>query len=316
MREYRELMTQQRTKATWATGLGIAAVLVLCVGAALVARTALSPTPEPTSTETAPVTVAPATPTPATTPVPVNTATPVPTDTPAPTETPALTPIPTTTPAPGPSPTSPPSPTPSLDPAGDISVYVNGNPVEQDRQPDGADIRTASVSADLRVVLQPAEGVPAELAGWATGDEILLWISVHDPVPDPPAAFIDWAFVLDLDGDVSTGRPAGAVRVNPDLGYEAAIGVSYDTASGEYEPYFLVWAPEESVLVLGPEAPRFTMNESRTLIGLALPLETLAKSVEQTTGVTVVPSEVKGRAAVVSVAGHQRVVDFYPDRPN
>jgi hypothetical protein len=316
MREYRELMEQQRAKATWATGLGIAAVLALCIGAALVVRTALSPTPEPTSTETAPVTVAPATPTPAPTPAPMNTATSMPTDTPAPTETPALTPIPTTTPAPGPSPTLPPSPTPSLDPADDISVYVNGNPVEQDRQPDGVDIRSASVGADLHVVLQPTEGVPAELTGWAAGDEILLWISLYDPVPDPPAAFTDWAFVLDLDGDVSTGRPAGAVRVNPDLGYEAAIGVSYDIDSDEYEPYFLVWAPEDSVLVLGPDAPRFTLNESRTLIGLALPLKTLTESVEQTTGVTLTPEEAKGRAAVVSVAERQRVVDFYPDRPD
>jgi hypothetical protein len=275
MREYRELMAQQRTKQTWMMVFGIIILLILCIGAALVARTAFLSTPEPAPAETSTVAALPPTLTTAFTPMPMDTATPMPTDTPVPTETPSPTPILIITPASGP------TPTPPLDLEDDISVYANGNPVERGRQPDGVDIRTASVGADLRVVLQPVEGVPPELADWATGDEVLLWISLYDPIPDPPAAFTDWVFVLDLDGDASTGRPAGAVRANPDLGYEVAIGVSYDDANDQYEPYFLVWAPEESVLVLGPEAPRFVLSNARTLIGLALPLETLTGSVER-----------------------------------
>jgi hypothetical protein len=143
-----------------------------------------------------------------------------------------------------------------------------------------------------------------------------LWVSLYDPVPDPPATFTDWVFVLDVDGDVTSGRPAGAVRINPDLGYEVAIGVSYSDASGEYEPYFLVWDAARSALVAGSDEPRFTLNESRALIGLALPLETLTQTVAQTSGVTLAPGEVNGRVAVVSRAGDQRVVDFYPDRPD
>ncbi|KPL21199.1 MAG: hypothetical protein AMJ93_10180 [Anaerolineae bacterium SM23_84] len=178
------------------------------------------------------------------------------------------------------------------------------------------DIRTASVGADLRVALWPTEGVSAELAGLATEDEVLLWISFYEPIPDPPAMFTDWVFVLDLDGDVTTGRPVGTVRINPDLGYEVAVGVSYNSASGEYEPYFLVWDPAGSTLVLQPDVPRFTLNEARTLIGLALPLETLTENVEQTAGVTLVTGEVRGRAAAQSYVGESNVVDFCPDRPD
>ncbi len=300
MSEYRELMAQQRVRAVWTVVLGSIVVLALCIGAALAARTLFLPTPETTPTATLPVTVAPMTPT---TPL-----TPTPTDIPTPTETPALTPTPTTAPPPEPSPTLP------SDPQGDVTAYESGDPVEG--VPDGVDIRTASVGADLRVALQPTEGVPAELAEWATTDEILLWISFYDPVPDPPTVFTDWVFVLDLDGDKATGRPAGAVRVNPDLGYEVAIGVSYDDASGKYEPYLLVWDPAKLALVSKPDEPRFALNEARTLIGLALRLETLAENVEQTTGVTLVAGEVKGRAAVQSRAGGRKVVDFYPDRPD
>jgi len=57
------------------------------------------------------------------------------------------------------------------------------------------------------------------------------------------------------------------------------------------------------------------VDESRTLIGLALPLETLAQTVAQITDVTLVPEAVKGRAAVLSYAGEQAVIDFYPDLP-
>jgi len=254
---------------------------------------------EPTPTATSPAIVVPVTSTAALTPTPE--------DTHPPTETPA----PTSTPPPEP------SPIPPSDSQGDVGIYESGDQVAG--VPAGVDIRAASVGADLRVVLQPTDGVPAELSGWAaegSENEVLLWISLYDPVPDPPTVFTDWVFVLDLDGDITTGRPAGTVRVNPDLGYEAAIGVSYNDASGKYEPYFLVWNPAQANLVLQPEEPRFTMNEARTLIGLALPLETLMQGSAQTTGVTLVPEAVKGRVAVQSLTGGQKVIDFCPDRPD
>ena len=311
MREYPDLMAKQRTKVAWMMVFGLI-VLALCIGAALAVRRLFRPTPEPMPIATSPAVVVPMTsaviPTPTATSPVVVMITPRPADTPTPTKTATSTPVSTATPAPEP------SPTPLSDPQGDVGIYESGNPVEG--VPGGVDIRAASVGADLRVVLQPTAGVPAALAEWATEDEVLLWISLYDPVPDPPTVFTDWVFVLDLDGDVATGRPAGAVRVNPDLGYEVAIGVSYNDASGEYEPYLLVWDQAKLALVLKPDKPRFVLDEARTLIGLALPLETLTENVEQTAGMTLVPGDVKGRAAVQSYAGGQKVIDFYPDRPD
>ena len=299
MGEYPKLMAKQRAKVTWMMVFGFI-VLILCVGAVLSVRRLFRSAPEPMPTATSPAIVVPMTFT--VTPTPMLTDTPTPTETPTPTPTSIATPTPE------------PSPTPLSDPQGDVVAYESGNPVEG--VPAGVDIRAASVGTDLRVVLQPTEGVPAELAEWATEDEVLLWISLYDPVPDPPTVFTDWVFVLDLDGDVTTGRPAGAVRVNPDLGYEVAIGVSYNDASGEYEPYFLVWDQAKMALVSKPDAPRFVLDEARTLIGLALPLETLTENVGQTASTTLMPGNVKGRAAVQSHAQGQKVIDCCPDRPD
>jgi hypothetical protein len=77
--------------------------------------------------------------------------------------------------------------------------------------------------------------VSAELAGLAAEDEVLLWIPFYEPIPDPPTAYTEWLFVLDLDGDVGTGRPAGSLRINPDQGVEVAIGAYYDLDSEAYE---------------------------------------------------------------------------------
>ncbi|MCK4472437.1 MAG: hypothetical protein KAW49_11715, partial [Anaerolineae bacterium] len=134
-------------------------------------------------------------------------------------------------------------------------------------------------------------------------------------VPDPPEVYTEWLFALDLDGDTTTGRPVDSARINPDLGTEAAVGVYYDPAGEEYASYFLVWDPAQGDWAEGPEVIRFHVDESRTLIGLALPLETLAQTVAQITDVTLVPEAVKGRAAVLSYAGEQAVIDFYPDLP-
>ena len=217
------------------------------------------------------------------------------------------TPTPTATPTPGV--IAP----PSADPQGDVGAYDNGAPVEG--VPAGVDISAANAAADLHVTLQPSDGVPGELAGWATAEEILLWISLHEPIPNPPLVYMDWLFVLDVDGNTATGRPAGSRRINPDLGDEVVIGVSYDPATGSYEPYFLVWDAAQGQWATGPEGIRYYVSDSRTVVGLALPLETLTQAVSQTANVTLDPEAVKGRAAGDSYVGEQRVIDFYPDLP-
>ena len=166
----------------------------------------------------------------------------------------------------------------------------------------------------MRVNLRPVVGIPAELVDWVADGEVLLWFTFYEPVLNPPA-YSDWLFVLDLDGDAATGRSAGSARINPDLGDEAVLGVLYDPALDEYQSYFLVWDPAQGAWADGPEGIRFYLGESRTVIGLALPSETLAQAAVETSGVTLAPGAVKGRAAALSIVGGEMVVDFYPDRP-
>jgi hypothetical protein len=231
--------------------------------------------------------------------------------TPTPTPVPSPSPTPTSTPTAAPTPE--PTPTPPADPQGDVGTYESGAPVEG--VPAGVDIRAASVGTDLRVDLQTTAGAPAELAGWAAEGEVLLWIEFYEPLPTPPV-YADWLFALDLDGNTATGRPAGSVRINPDLGDEAVVGVLYDPAGGEYAPYFLVWDAAQESWTDGPDVVRFQLDESRMVIGLAVPLGILTQSVAQATGVTLVPEAMRGRAAALSYAGEQAVIDFYPDRPD
>ncbi len=235
------------------------------------------------------------------------TPTPMPTPTPFPTAVPPTVPP---TPTPLPTPTSP----PPADPQGDVGVYETGAPVTG--VPSGVDIRGASIAPDLRMNLQPGASVPAPLAGWPAEGETVLWMTLYNPAPAAPTVYTDWLFALDLDGDINTGRPAGAGRINPDLGTEAAVGVRYDPTTGEYEPYLLVWNPAQGEWSDGPDVVRYRFDDSRTLLGLAFPLDTLVQAVSQTTGVAPVLDNAKGRAGVLSYAGEQAIVDFYPNRPD
>jgi len=230
----------------------------------------------------------------------------------------ACTPTPTPTarstavPTPAPTDTPEPTATPSLDsdPQGDVGAYQTGAAV--DSPPAGIDIRAASIAPDLSISLQPAQNVPAELADWASEDEAFFWVSLHDAVPDPPGIYMNWLFVLDIDGNTETGRPVGSRRINPDIGDEVAIGVSYNTDTEAFEPYSLVWG--DGQWADGPEV-RYTFAESRTVVGLALSLEGLEEALSQASGVAPSPETMKGRAAAESYVGEQRVIDFYPNLP-
>jgi hypothetical protein len=310
-----------RTALIVLCGLGIVALcigLALATGASLMALLRPTPTIAPsatTATAVAEATVAPTAPG-TLPPSETGTVLPTPTPTAVPTQAPAADATPSAAPPPESSPTPPPGPcpTPPPDSQGDVGTYADGASV--DGVPAGVDISGASAAGDLRIVLQPTEGVPEPLVGWATDEEIFMWISLYEPVPDPPTVYTEWLFALDLDGDTGTGRPVDSARVNPDLGMEVAVVAYYDPAEGEYVPYYLVWDPNQGGWADGPGQVRFTVSQDRTLVGLAVPLETLSQTVAQITNVTVAPEAVKGRAAVVSQAAGQRVIDFYPDRPD
>ena len=113
MREYRQLMEQQRAKELRLTIAGLA-VVFLCIIIALIAR-AIFPSDEPEPTIAPTFTAAPATLTAVLAPLPTNTPAPIPTDTPVPTETPLPTPIIQVAPA---------------DPQADVVSYDNLTPVQ------------------------------------------------------------------------------------------------------------------------------------------------------------------------------------------
>lgn len=225
---------------------------------------------------------------------------------------PTATPLPPPTPAPTGTPTPEPGAIPPADAQGDVGVYDSGAPVAG--APAGVDISAASIAPDLRVALQPAE-LPGALAGWVQPGEAVVWVALYEQIPNPPTVYMDWIVALDVDGSTATGRAPGSARINPDLGDDAVIGVSYNTTAGIYEPYFYVWSTANGQLVEGMGTVRYFIDSTRTLVAVALPLDALTQSVAQASGATVVPEVVKGRAAVVSYVGEQKVIDFYPDRP-
>ena len=227
----------------------------------------------------------------------------------APTATPTASP----TPEPTATPTLEPSPPPPEEAQGDVVTYDTGSSVESPGA--GLDIRRASIQPDLSVNLGAAVGVPEELTGWAQDGEVLLWIELWDPIPDPPQAYTEWLAALDLDGDPETGRPTGSARINPDLGDEAALGVSYDPVSGDYVPYLLIWNPAIGDWAEGPDVVRYLISESRTVVGLVAPRDVLEAVVAEVGGASVDPDSARGRMAVLGYVGNQAVIDFYPDRP-
>jgi hypothetical protein len=276
----------QRVKIGLTVVLGVV-VIILCIAAILLARAFFPPQgpAEPTEAATASPSVVPTEPLP--------TWTPEPTVAPEPTEVP--TPVPT-------------QPAFLPDGQGDAVVYETGDPA--DETPAGVDIRVASIGDDMEVTLGIPEEVPDGLADLATEGNVLLWLELYEAIPESPEEKLEWLFVLDMDDNTETGRPAGQRPINPDLGYEVAIGLAYE--NGTYSPYVLIW--QAGSWAAGPQVS-YLVDESGTLIGLAVPGEELVAKVSELSGVETVPDDVKGRLAALAGAGAGRIADFYPELP-
>jgi hypothetical protein len=275
----------QRVKIGLTVGLGVI-VIILCIAAILLARTFFPPQgpAEPTLAVTSPPSTVPTEPPPTSTPEPTA---------PEPTEVPT------------PEPTQP-----AFLPDGenDAVVYESGDPVEE--APAGVDIRVASIRNDLSVTLGIPDEVPQGLADLATEGDVLLWLELYKPIPESPEERLEWLFALDMDDDTETGRPAGQRPINPDLGYEVAIGLAYEGST--YSTYVLIW--QAGSWVAGPQAT-YLVDETGTLIGLAVPREELVAQVLELSGVETVPDDVKGRLVALAGTGANRIADFYPDLP-
>jgi len=223
------------------------------------------------------------------------------------------TPLPTFTPLPTLAPTQTPVPQPTVPPIedaqGDVETYESGAPVEG--APSGVDIRSANIGLDLSVVLEPGPDLPDVLVDWVQQGDAVVWMTLWSPIPETPGVYTQWLAALDLDGNVATGRPAGAGRINPDFGDEVAIGLEFDPSTGEYEPHLLVWDSNQGAWADGPATVRFFIDESRTVVALALPMDVIA----QVVGAEGISDAVRGRVAVLSYVGEQTIIDFFPDRP-
>lgn len=297
-----ELRPLRRAGRWWSiqntrTKLGAIAVMVLlallgCVLLGLLLNLALKPRPQPTPTATLPP------------PSPTSGAAEIATATPAP---------PTATLPPTATATEEPLPPGPRDAQGDVVSYTSGAPVEG--APAGIDIWAASIGPERQVLLQPPEGTPTQFLEWVGEGELLLWLRLHEPIPETPPAYTEWVFALDVDGDMTTGRPVGVARINPDLGMEAALAVYYDPAS-QFGSYLLLWDRNAGALLASPLQVRYTLNETRSAVGLAVSLDALRQAVAATSGVTLDPAAISGRAAAwTTLVSGERVIDFYPDLP-
>jgi hypothetical protein len=223
----------------------------------------------------------------------------------------ACTPTPTYIPtiAPTETPVAP-TASPDLDPQGDVEVYETEAQVTG--APTGVDIQSSGVQLEgLHVVLQPAaEDVPTELSGWALESEALIWIGLYEPIPDPPAVTMRWIFVLDMDGDATTGRPPGTLKINRGLGDEVALLLTY--GGGNYGIEAWVWDSAGGTWATGPSGTRYKISDSRQFVALAIPLDAFVQSVSQNSGVTTNLDAVKGRVAV-DAYGEQRLIDYCPN---
>jgi hypothetical protein len=213
--------------------------------------------------------------------------------------TPTPPPTPTPIPTPAPTPTPPPTPIPEADPAGDLFVYNTGAAASAPF--DGVDIRNGAFAADGRLL---AEGMPAELAGWAQAGETVLWMALYTPIPAGMPVRADWLFVLDLDGNPGTGRPPGTRPVNQGLGDEVAVGLYYDPTDGAFHSYLLLWNAGRRDFDDGGEV-RYWLSPDRTVVALAVPGDVLGAR-----GFT--PEAARGRAATIAYTTPEPVADFYP----
>jgi hypothetical protein len=234
--------------------------------------------------------------------------------------------IPTTSPeatpvAPSPSPPAPtrtPIPTPVStalsDGSGDLVDFDTLAPVAI--APPGADILSACFDEGHQLV----RTIPAELADeigdWNTEENLVLWLTFHEPIPTDPGGERYWIFALDTDRDTATGRPVGEGIINPDIGVEATIGVRSDPATGvELTPYAMIWnaglgTSESQVLDLEAR-----LSAARDALFVRVPAGSLAETIRTLSGVEPDWDRTVGRALTTATTSEGTVVDFCPERP-
>ncbi|MGC9356808.1 MAG: hypothetical protein ACP5GX_03030 [Anaerolineae bacterium] len=179
-----------------------------------------------------------------------------------------------------------------------------------------ADIQTTCFDAESHLV----DTLPPEIAEQIAGgreDSLVLWTTLHAPVPITPTRLSYWLFALDTDADLDTGRPVGDGAINPDLGAELTAGIYSDPGSGiQFQPYLLVWDAAEGDMVRHAFAAELAFTPDRRTIILALPREPLNEVLVEVAQVVPRWEGIVGRAATLASSELGLVVDFCPNLPS
>jgi hypothetical protein len=180
----------------------------------------------------------------------------------------------------------------------------------------GADVEASCFDATGRLVDTVPQEIVEQMGDDAAEENLLLWTTLHAPVPVTVTQLTYWLFALDTDADLATGRPVGDGAINPDLGAEVTAGVYCDPGNDiQFQPYLLVWDVAAEDMVRHTFAADVTFTPDRRTIILALPREPLAQVLTEVAQVEPRWEGALGRAATLAGTESGLVVDFCPDLP-
>ncbi|MFN2269686.1 MAG: hypothetical protein ACK2US_02535 [Anaerolineae bacterium] len=221
---------------------------------------------------------------------------------------------PTHPPSPVPTQTSAPASTVFFDAAGDLVSFDTLAPIAF--APPGTDIRSACFNSERRLMRTVPEELAGEISDWNAEENLVLWLTFHEPVPTVPDMERYWIFALDTDGNTATGRPVDEGKINPDIGVEVTIGVHSNPAAGiELAPYIMVWntrlATSES-LTLEMEA---RLSAARDALFVRVPADLLTEIIRSFSEVEPNWDQATGRALATATTSEGAVADFAPERP-
>lgn len=213
-------------------------------------------------------------------------------------------------------------PTPSLmpvapaasDASDDLVTYAGFEPVAA--PPPGSDIRLACFGPDLQLLRAMPDPLAAEVPQWADANYLVLWMELHQPIPETIDRERYWLFALDTDNNAATGRPVGGGPINPDMGPEITVGIqSNPLLEGAFEPYLYVWNDEANDFEQHPVSGQVYVSTARDAIAVRVPADLLVASIRELSQVEPDWENTIGRAAAIVVTDAGEVIDFCPERP-
>jgi hypothetical protein len=198
------------------------------------------------------------------------------------------------------------------DPENDLFDYTTLAPI--DDAPLGSDILLACFDADLHLLRTVPPELTGEVGDWASEEDVVLWITLHKPVPQTIDTSISWLFALDTDDDPTTGRPLNTGVINPDIGSEVTVGVRLDQ-TGEVYPYIYTWNAATGNSDLSDTGLEARVSTARDAVLIRVPMATLTILITSSSQAEPDWDSVVGRAATLVVLDDGAAIDFFPERP-